>query len=136
MPYDAASSYVVGGRVYGYKNERLPGVKGAARLKVAEEQAGIVRRIFRMAADGLGLSRIARQLNAEGVAGPQRLRDAEVERLRAEGKPVPVNQWSVSGAREILHRDLYRGLVTFGKVRRTGPKTRVKLARDQWQHAD
>ena len=125
--------YVVGGRVYGYKNERLPGVKGAARLKVAEEQAEIVRRIFRMAAEGLGLSRIARQLNAEGIAGPQRLSDAEVEKLRVEGKPVPVNQWSISGVREVLHRDLYRGVVTFGKVRRTGPKTRVKLPKQQWQ---
>ena len=86
-----------------------------------------------MAADGLGLSRIARQLNAEGVAGPQRLSDAEVEKLRVEGKPVPVNQWSISGVREVLHRELYRGMVTFGKVRRTGPKTRVKLPRDQWQ---
>ncbi len=125
--------YVVGGRVYGYKNARLPGVRGAARLVVNEEQAEVVRRIFKMAADGLGLSRIARQLNAEGVAGPQRLSDAEVEKLRVEGKPVPVNQWSISGVREVLHRDLYRGVVTFGKVRRTGPKTRVKLPRDQWQ---
>jgi DNA invertase Pin-like site-specific DNA recombinase len=58
--------YVVGGRVYGYKNERLPGVKTAARLVVNQEQAQVVRRIFRMAADGLGLSRIAHQLNAEG----------------------------------------------------------------------
>jgi hypothetical protein len=44
-----------------------------------------------------------------------------------------VNQWSVSGVREVLHRDLYRGVVTFGKVRRTGPKTRVKLPKGQWQ---
>jgi len=116
--------YVVGGRVYSYKNERLPGVKGAARL---------VRRIFRMAAEGLGLSRISRQLNAEGVPGPERLSDAEVGRLRVEGKHVPMNQWSVSGVREILHRNLYGGVVTFGKVRRTGPKTRVKLPKDQWQ---
>jgi site-specific DNA recombinase len=84
--------YVVGGRVYGYKNERLPGVKGAARLVVNEQRAEIVRRIFRMAADGFGISRIARQLNAEGVAGPQRLSGAEVEKLRVEGKLVPVNQ--------------------------------------------
>jgi site-specific DNA recombinase len=125
--------YVVGGRVYGYKNERLPGVKGAARLVVNVEQAKVVRRVFRMAADGLGLSRISRQLNAEGVPGPQRLSDAELERLRVEGKRIPVNQWSVSGVREVLHRDLYRGAVTFGKVRRTGPKTRVKLPKDQWQ---
>lgn len=44
-----------------------------------------------------------------------------------------MNQWSISGVREVLYRDLYRGVVTFGKVRRTGPKTRVKLPKDQWQ---
>jgi len=125
--------YVVGGRVYGYKNERLPGVKTAARLVINQEQAQVVRRIFRMAADGLGHSRIARQLNAEGLPGPQRLSDIEVERLRGEGKPVPANYWSMSGVREVLHRDLYRGVVTFGKVRRTGPKSRVKVPKDQWQ---
>jgi DNA invertase Pin-like site-specific DNA recombinase len=125
--------YVVGGRVYGYKNERLPGVKAAARLVINAAHAEVVRRIFRMAADGLGLARISRQLNAEGIPGPQRLSDAEVERLRMEGKRVPMNQWSISGVREVLHRDLYRGVITFGKVRRTGPKTRVKLPKDQWQ---
>jgi site-specific DNA recombinase len=108
-------------------------VKGAARLVINDEQAEVVRRVFRLAADGLGLSRISRQLNAEGVAGPQRLSDVEVERLRVNGKPVPVNQWSVSGVREVLHRDLYQGVVTFGKVRRTGPKSRVKVPKDQWQ---
>jgi site-specific DNA recombinase len=116
--------YVVGDRVYGYKNERLLGVKGAARLVIHREQAQVVRRIFRLAADGLGLSRIAQQLNAEGIPGPQRLSDVEVARLRVEGKPMPVNYWSISGVREVLHRDLYQGVVTFGKIRRTGPKTR------------
>jgi hypothetical protein len=119
--------------VYGYKNERLPGVKGAARLVINEDQAAVVRRIFRMAADGLGHSRIARQLNAEGIPGPQRLSDIEVDRLRVEGKPVPINYWSASGVREVLYRDLYQGVVTFGKVRRTGPKSRVKVPKGQWQ---
>jgi site-specific DNA recombinase len=125
--------YVVGGRIYGYRNERLHSVKSAARLVINQEQAQVVRRLFRLAADGLGLSRLAQQLNAEGVPGPQRLSDVEVEWLRVEGKPVPVNQWSISGVREILHRDLYRGVVTFGKVRRTGPKSRVKVPKEQWQ---
>jgi hypothetical protein len=34
--------------------------------------------------------------------------------------------------REVLHRDLYQGVVTFGKVRRTGPKSRIK-PKNQWQ---
>jgi hypothetical protein len=50
-----------------------------------------------------------------------------------DGKPVPVNPWSVSGLREVLHRDLFQGVVTFGKVRRTGPESRVKVPKDQWQ---
>jgi hypothetical protein len=125
--------YVVGGRVHGYKNERLPGVKGAARLVINQEQAQVVRRIFRLAEDGLGLSRIAQQLNAEGIAGPQRLSNVEVERLRVEGTPVPMNYWSINGVREVLHRDLYQGVVTIGKVQRTGPKSRKKVPKDQWQ---
>lgn len=125
--------YVAGGRVYGYKNERLPGVKGAARLIIHQERAQAARRIFRVTADGLGLSRIAQQLNAEGIPGPQRLSDIEVERLRVEGQPVPVNHWSISGVREVLHRDLYQGVVMFGKVQRTGPKSRKKLPKNQWQ---
>jgi hypothetical protein len=52
---------------------------------------------------------------------------------KSERRPVPVNQWSIIGGREVLQRDLYRGAVTFGNVRRPGPKTRVKLPRGQWQ---
>jgi recombinase/recombinase-like zinc beta ribbon protein len=127
---------VVAGRVYGYDNQRLPGVKASAKLVVNEEQAAIVRRIFRMTAEGVGLVRIAKTLNAEGIAGPQRLSDAKIEKLQHEGRPVPTNKWQATGVREVLYREHYIGRVAFGKVVRTGPKQRVRVPRDKWQWAE
>jgi len=40
-----------------------------------------------------------------------------------------IGQWRARGSAPYL----YRGVVTFGKIRRTGPKTRVKLPRGQCQ---
>jgi hypothetical protein len=77
--------------------------------------------------------RIARRLNDEGIAGPQRLSAAKAEELQREGKLVPVNRWQVTGIREIVRRDLYRGSVPFGTIRRTGPKTKERVPREQWQ---
>src|SRR5262249_26006216 len=76
---------------------------------------------------------IAIRLNSEGIAGPQRMSDASVEKLQREGKDVPVNPWSVSGVREVLHRDMYRGAIPYGRIRRTGPNTRERVPREQWQ---
>jgi hypothetical protein len=57
---------------------------------IDEEQAAVVRRIFEMTRDGLGLRRIASRLNDEGV-------------------PAPRSRWEATGIREILHREMYRG---------------------------
>ena len=110
--------YVAGGVVYGYRNERLPGAgKQPVRRVVDEAQAAIVHRIFTETRDGRGLIRIASRLNAEGVAGPR-------------------GQWSATGVREILHRDLYQGVEIFGRVKRTGPKTRVAVPESEWKRRE
>src|SRR5439155_16544586 len=97
-----ASGLVVSGCPYGYKKtERAAGSKAALTLVVDDVQAAVVRRIFDLAAKGQGLIRIARQLNHEGVVGP---------RLR---------NWSVSGVREVLHRELYIVTIVHGKQVRT-----------------
>jgi DNA invertase Pin-like site-specific DNA recombinase len=134
---------VVAGRVYGYTNERLPGVKASAVLKQNDAQAAVVERIFRLTSEGMGLVRVAKLLNAEGVPGPQRLSDAAIERLQREGKVVPTNKWQATGVREVLHRETYIGRLSYGTVVRTGrykvsPTTGKKVAekkrvpRDQW----
>jgi hypothetical protein len=105
-----ASGLVVSGCPYGYKKtERAVGSKAALRLIVDEAQAGIIRRIFDLAAKGQGLIRIARQLNRENIIGPRGRR------------------WSVSGVRELLHREMYVGTLVYGKQVRTGPGTRVRV---------
>jgi DNA invertase Pin-like site-specific DNA recombinase len=110
--------YVAGGTVYGYRNERLPGAgKQPVRRVVNDEQAGIVRRIFEMARDGYGLVRIAKALNAEGVHAPRA-------------------KWEATGVREVLRRDLYRGIEVFGRVKRTGPKSRVRLPESEWKRRE
>ena len=111
------SGLVVSGCPYGYrKTERVAGSKAALTLVIDEAQADVVRRIFDMAAKGQGLIRITRQLNGEGIIGP---RD---------------RKWSVSGVREVLHREMYVGTVVYGKQVRTGPGTRVRVTDpSKWQ---
>jgi site-specific DNA recombinase len=104
----AQARHVTGGKVYGYRNEPVLGLDGTRQhvLRVVDpEQAPVVERIFRLCAEGNGITRIAKTLNAEGIQPPR----------RAQG-------WAPSAIREILLRETYRGVVTWGKVRK----------RDQW----
>src|SRR5712692_3816355 len=56
-----------------------------------EAEAVIVRRIYELYADGKGLAKIVKRLNAEGVRSPRG------------------NGWAPSCVREILHRTVYWG---------------------------
>jgi DNA invertase Pin-like site-specific DNA recombinase len=60
---------VAGGIAYGY--EAVPGEGNAGLRCIHEEQATIVRRVFRLFAAGWSAGAIARCLNAEGVPGPR-----------------------------------------------------------------
>ena len=103
----ARAGHVAGGTVFGYVNER---VADHVERRVHEDQAAVVRRIFTLAAAGAGLRAIAHTLNAEGALAP---------RPRPAGRPTG---WAPSSIREVLHRDLYRGLVVWNKRKK----------RDQW----
>jgi DNA invertase Pin-like site-specific DNA recombinase len=96
----ARAGHVTGGKVYGYDNmdvlssELRPDGR-PKRLHVVRqvnpEQAEVVRRIFTLSAAGMGITRIAKTLNADGVK-PAR---------KAQG-------WAPTAIREILYRPLYR----------------------------
>ena len=63
-----------GGLSFGYrvrKGFRPDGTPIAGELEIDDEQAAIIRRIFRDYADGQSPRSIARGLNAEGVSGPR-----------------------------------------------------------------
>jgi len=72
----AKAGYVTGNRVYGYDNREVCGPEGK-RLHVErvvnENEAEVVRDIFRQSSAGSGVTRIAKQLNLRGVPGPRKL---------------------------------------------------------------
>jgi DNA invertase Pin-like site-specific DNA recombinase len=112
MTRKAKAGHVTGGKVFGYDNVEVAG-DGAdgtrRRLHVVRvingEQADVVRRIFHLCATGLGLTRIAKTLNEEGVRPPRGM-----------------HGWAASAIREILYRPTYRGEIVWNKIRK----------RDQW----
>ena len=105
----ARGGYVTGGKVYGYDNVRAstPGLSGGthrppARRVIHPAQAAVVRRIFEWSADGWGITRIAKQLNADGIAPP---RGGE-------------HGWAPTAIREMLHNELYRGRVLWNRTKK------------------
>src|SRR5437667_1713203 len=118
----ASRGEIADGRVLGY---RTVGEAKARRREIDPAQAEIVRRIFNLCAEGKGLLKIAKTLNAKGVPNPTG--------QSRKGSTKSAAYWSTTGIREVLHRDLYRGVVVYGRtrnLRRFGPqgRKRTKIA--------
>src|SRR5437899_1870362 len=105
----AALGLQVAGKTFGYKltrdcqckvrncPERGDGHKGHTARAVDEEQAKVVLKLFRLAADGVGDGRTADQL----------IRD-----------PAPnARGWTKESVRRALRNELYRGWVVWGRTR-------------------
>jgi DNA invertase Pin-like site-specific DNA recombinase len=126
----AKALHVAGGSVYGYDNVEvpspIPGPDGRPKRlhvvrRINPQQAAVVQRIFELYAAGLGITRIAKRLNAEHVAPPRRDR--------------PHHGWVPSAVREILHRELYRGVVLWNrtqKVTRGGTRRQRRRPETDW----
>jgi site-specific DNA recombinase len=111
----AEAGAVTGGRVFGYRNIR----DGASYVHRAidDAEAAIIRRVFTLYAEGVGMVRIAKRLNAEGVTPP-----------RARG-------WAPSGVREMLRRPLYRGMIVWNRSAkdvRGGAKRQRRRDEREW----
>jgi site-specific DNA recombinase len=130
----ARSGYATGGRVFGYDNHDVTVEADGARAKrshvigvVNADEAAIVRRIFELAASGMGLRKIAITLNDARALAPL---------PRRKGRS---QSWAPSSVREILHRDLYRGVIVWGRTRkrdRWGVKKETARPRDEWLRVD
>src|SRR5215470_18048666 len=113
----AEAGAVTGGRVFGYSNVRNG--TGYVHRVINEAEAAIVRRIFTLYAEGDGLGRIAKRLNAGGVPA-------------ARGA---TGSWAPTAVREILRRDLYRGRVVWNrsqKITRQGTKAQRQRPATEW----
>lgn len=91
----ARLGHVAGGQTFGYTNQR---VDGHVERHINPDEAAVIREIFARAAAGAGLKAIAKALNAASAVAPR-------------SKARHVRGWSHTGVREVLHRDLYRGLI-------------------------
>lgn len=116
----AKSGHVTGGKVFGYDNKEMLAADGR-RLHVVRlvnsTQVAVVRRVFEMYAAKMGITRIAKTLNAEGVQPPR-----------------GGSGWAPSAIREMLYRPLYRGEIVWNeyqKIERGGTKHRRRRKEDQ-----
>jgi site-specific DNA recombinase len=106
MRRKARAGYVTGGACFGYRNVHVVGADGKrshVTREILESEAEVIRRIFRMCADGIGLTTIAKTLNDEHAPCPR----------SQQGRP---KGWGPSTVREVLYRVLYRGVLVWNQT--------------------
>jgi site-specific DNA recombinase len=112
MERKARAGHVTGGLVFGYNNVR---VDGHVERRINEAEAAIVRQIFEWSTSGQGIKAIAKALNAAGAVSPR------VQQGRSQ-------TWSPSSVREVLHRDLYRGVIVWNRTRKRNARGEVRVS--------
>src|SRR5262249_6987917 len=124
----AESMHVTGNKVFGYDNVPVysgdPNSDGTQKRqyvvrRINPAQAKVVVKIFELYASGFGLSRIAKALNEDGVQPPH-------------GGHLG---WCPTAIRDILQRDLYRGVVLWNRtqaIQRHGTRKQRKRPRSEW----
>ena len=127
----AARGYCSGGRAYGYDNVQVMAEGGETKshtdYRVNEEEAEVVRSIYRAYAAGYGPGSIARAMNGDPkYAGALR-------QFFGGSRPAPprgrTGSWAPSSVREMLLNPRYEGVVPFGRDRKAykhGTKVRVR----------
>jgi len=123
----ARKGYVVGGRVFGYRNVNVFAgedqhgrpLRSHVVREVVKAEAKAVRHIFELYDSGLGIKAIAKRLNNEGVPPPTPF-------VRKDPMKVqPVSAWSPQTVRAILRRELYRGVVQWNRSRKRDDDRKV-----------
>lgn len=135
----AKMGYVCGGRCYGYRNIDVtsgedqhgrPLKSHVDRVIEPAERDGVLR-IFTLFDSGYGLKAIAKQLNSENVPSPRPFQ-------RKDGSPPLRPGWSASTVRAVLHRDTYRGVVVWNKLKRRdkyGKAAEIPRPEAEWKRA-
>ena len=98
-------------------------------MLIDEYAAEIVRRIFQMRVDGIGLAKIAATLNNEGILSPRAYSNKWV------GKDIPPNKvWTSSVVKGILVNESYIGHAVRFKKGRLSYKNRLIIdkPKDEW----
>jgi site-specific DNA recombinase len=124
----AKALYVTGNKIYGYDNVPIYGegqnpdgtrTRQHVVRRINPGQAQTIVRLFEQYASGFGLATIAKGLNAEQVSPPQ-------------GGP---RGWCPTAIRDMLRRDLYRGIVWWNRtqtIQRDGTKKKRQRPESEW----
>jgi len=124
----AKNGHVLGGKVYGYNNipvmtnDLCPDGKpkrSHVERHINENEVMIVRRIFQLYGSGIGLTTLAKTLNRDRVPPPR-------------GGNLG---WAPSAIREILHRELYRGISIWNQTQTVqigGTKKQRQRPQSEW----
>lgn len=116
-----------GGNVFGYRSAPIedparrdqygrPLITGA-RLQVDPEEAKVIRKLFRLYADGLSIKSVTKQLNREHVQSPR-------------PRPGREHSWAPSSVKNILENRRYIGVVTYGRTKKIrNPQTGKRIYR-------
>lgn len=120
--------YVSGNSPFGY--EKAPDDRHM--LLIEEEEAAIVRRIFRLASEGKTSNQIARLFNEEGVKTPvqYKIEKGKTSRAPKSGRFM----WSSGIICRILRNEIYAGDIVYGKTYKEGVGGKNHLKpREEWK---
>lgn len=130
----ARQGFVTGKSAFGYRNVRMKGDRPAGPgeqhdyviRQIDEQEATAVRGMFQMFADGYGRQAIAKAMNADPA-------HAEHTRRYFNGRRVPTPRastgaWGPTAIGHTLDRDIYRGVVTWGKTTHVDKGGRAGIA--------
>jgi site-specific DNA recombinase len=103
----ARNGYATGGDCFGYTRVRC---EGWVEYRINEEEAEVVRRIFRMYAAGHGPVAIAKALNGD--------LDYKEESKKFFNGERPEKSWAPSAIHAMLRNERYAGVLVYGRVKR------------------
>lgn len=115
---------------YGYRKDP----EDKHRLLVDEEAALVVRRIFRMAAEGISHSEIARRLNGEGIPTRYMYHKLKGDNFPDKQPHVKIKKWDNSAVKDIVTNETYLGTLFWNRAKcgMDTDKKRVEQPREKW----
>lgn len=115
--------------LYGYQKD--PDQKG--HLIIDEEAAEVVRLVFKLYADGMGRTSIARYLNDRGIPNPTEYK--RQHGLRYKGTSTQYGTlWKYYSITDMLRNEMYIGNMVQGKYKNPTYKSKTSkpVPKDQW----
>lgn len=116
---------------YGYEKDPHDNHK----LLPNPETAPVVKRIFRMAAQGFSTWAIAEALTRDGIFPPLKYRVLEIEGMDSGNAEAMSDEWNNTTVKRILKNPVYLGHTMLGKSKKVSPKSEVKrfVPQDEWR---